>query len=173
LLLYFFSFFFSTGSADPAARVYNSGARVCTPAHLGDAARRSGLPQAQGLADEAPGGCSLGYGQAGVASPTPRPDSQTSGVRRPRGVPPAYWVLPPNPILLGPDAGPNRIIIKIIIFITQIIIFFLLILWIIIKIIIFITQIIIFKNARILLTQIILFLRWIVRIIIKIIIFIT
>jgi hypothetical protein len=42
------------------------------------------------------------------------------------------------------SGAPKRIIIKIIIFIAQIIIFFILIPWIIIKIIIFITQIIIY-----------------------------
>jgi hypothetical protein len=58
------------------------------------------------------------------------------------------------------SGAPKRTIIKIIIFIAQIIIFFILIPWIIIKIIIFCTQIIIF-------------LIWILWVIIKIIIFIT
>jgi len=70
------------------------------------------------------------------------------------------WVQTQDPRPIGSASGaPKRIIIKIIIFIAQIIIFFILILWIIIKIIIFITQIIIF-------------LRWILWFIRKILIFI-
>jgi len=69
------------------------------------------------------------------------------------------WVLREDPFLFGPDVGPNRIIINVIIFITQIIIF--------------ITQIIIFRNPRILLTQIIISLIWIFWIIRKIKMFIT
>jgi len=69
------------------------------------------------------------------------------------------WVQTQDPRPIGSASGaPKRIIIKIIIFIAQIIIFFILILWIIIKIIIFITQIIIF-------------LRWILWFIRKILIF--
>jgi hypothetical protein len=127
------------------------------------------------VADQAPGGWSLGSGQAGVASPTPKPGSQRQvsavpwvclqPIRSCRGTQ-CSWVLRQDPFLLGHDARPNRIIIKIIIF-------FLLILWIIIKIIIFITQIIIFRNPRILLTQIIISLIWILWIIRKIKIFIT
>ena len=51
------------------------------------------------------------------------------------------WVQTQDPRPIGSASGaPKRIIIKIIIFIAQIIIFFILILWIIIKIIIFIIQ---------------------------------
>jgi hypothetical protein len=67
-----------------------------------------------------------------------------------------YHMLDPSE--MDPDAGPKRTIIKIIIFIPQIIIFFLLILWIIIKIIIFITQIIMLRIPRTFITQIIIFL---------------
>jgi hypothetical protein len=61
---------------------------------------------------------------------------------------------------IGSASGaPKRIIFRNPrIFITQIIIFFILILRIIIKIIIFITQIIILRNPRIFITQIIIFL---------------
>jgi len=61
-------------------------------------------------------------------------------------------------MLLDPGLGFKRIIMKIIIFIPQIIIFFILIFRIIIKIIISITQIITLRNPRIFIKQIFIFL---------------
>jgi len=106
LLLYNF-FFSSAGFADPAAcGSAGQALRSADPLALGWSQALRSAPNAQGWADQASGGCSLRYDNAGVASPTPRPDSQAPSVRNPMGLPPTYWVLPSSPMLLGPAGGP-------------------------------------------------------------------
>jgi hypothetical protein len=106
IVIIFFSFFFFTGSTDPAAcGSAGQALRSADPLALGCSQALRSAPSAQGWADQASGGCSLRYDKACVASPTPRPNSQAPGVRNPMGVPPTYWVLPSDPMLLGPAGG--------------------------------------------------------------------